>query len=208
MKNLLIWATLIITVILVVWGMVKLAETSDNAIVAVAKEISKTDWVEGSREAKVILVEYSDLQCPYCAQYEPLVEAIHKEFGDQIAIVYRQFPLPLHQNSHLAAYAAEAAGQQGKFWEMVSTIFSNQNEWATSQNARNIFLGYAKELNLNLETFQSALDSPETKDAVEKQYSSGIQAGVNGTPTFFLDGKKISNPNDLSNLIRQKLNNP
>jgi len=208
MKQFLIWTSLIVAAAFAIWNMTKLATTSNQATVAEAKEISESDWVKGSRAAKVVLVEYSDLQCAACAYYAQTVESLAQEFGDQIAIVYRHFPLPQHKNARLAAYAAEAAGRQGKFWEMINRIFLNQKEWASEENALSLFTDYAEKLNLNLEIFQTDLDSPNVKEVVENQYASGIRFKVNGTPTFFLNGEKISKPNELPDLIRQKLTNP
>ncbi|MEX1068649.1 MAG: thioredoxin domain-containing protein, partial [Patescibacteria group bacterium] len=115
MKKLLIWALIVFGLIGATWGMAQLASSPGNQTTTFATEISDSDWVKGDKDASVVLIEYSDLQCPACAAYAPLVNQILGEFGDRIAFVYRHFPLPSHKNAEPAALAAEAAGKQGKF---------------------------------------------------------------------------------------------
>jgi protein-disulfide isomerase len=129
------------------------------------------------------------------------------EFGDKIAFVYRHFPLPYHQQADLAARTAESAGKQNKFWEMTDLLFTNQTAWADKNDAREKFISYAQSLGLDLNRFESDLDSAELKKEVENDYLSGA-AIVNSTPTFFLNGKKIQNPRsyeEFRNLIIQTL---
>ncbi|MEK7568190.1 MAG: thioredoxin domain-containing protein [Patescibacteria group bacterium] len=167
-----------------------------NLPVPLIDAVSQLDYSKGNREAAVILVEYSDFQCPACAAYYPLVKQLSEEFGDKAVFVYRHFPLSQHQNAEFAAIAAEAAGRQGKFWEMHDLIFNNQNEWAKSAkwSVEDIFIKYAEKLNLDLEKFKADLDLKEIKQKVSKDLESGVNAKVNGTPTFFLNGKKLSTP--------------
>ncbi|MBI2063796.1 MAG: thioredoxin domain-containing protein [Candidatus Yanofskybacteria bacterium] len=153
--------------------------------------VSSSDWVTGNQESSVILIEYSDFQCPACGAYYPLVNKLIKEQGENFKFVYRHFPLQQHPNAKPAAYAAEAAGKQGKFWEMEAMIFENQNNWSGSKNADDIFRGYAGSLGLNLEQFDADRKSEEAKNKVDADSQSGVRAGVNATPTFFLNGKKI-----------------
>ena len=153
--------------------------------------VSANDWVIGNQEAQTILIEYSDFQCPACGAYYPLVHKLIQEQGANFKFVYRHFPLQQHQNAKPAAYAAEAVGRQGKFREMEDMIFVNQNDWSGSKKAEEIFREYASSIGLNLEQFDADRESEEAKDKVESDYQSGIRAGVNATPTFFLNGKKI-----------------
>jgi len=153
------------------------------------------DWVEGSKEAEVVLVEYSDFQCPACKLYSPVVNQLHETYGDQLAIVYRHFPLSqIHLQAELAAQAAEAAGLQGKFWEMHDMLFEHQDDWAENRNARNLFIDYAKQLGLDEGQFKKDLGSKEVKALVKADYLSGVQLQLNSTPSFFLNGEKIDNP--------------
>lgn len=208
MKRILLWPLILIGMGSAVWGMAKLANSQGDQSPLAASAVAGTDWVKGNRKAGVILIEYSDLQCPACADYAPLVNKITEEFGDRIAFVYRHFPLPQHQNAELAGWAAEAAGKQGKFWEMLDRIFMEQSVWENRSDARKTFLSYAQSLNLDKNWFEADLDSKEVKDKVENDYLSGIQSKINSTPTFFLNGKKIQprSEDEFRNLILQKLN--
>lgn len=163
-----------------------------------ALPLTKEDWVKGKQNAKVILIEYSDFQCPACKAYAPIVKQISKEFNNTIAIVYRHFPLPQHQNAEKAAYVAEAAGAQGKFWEMHDLLFDNQTEWSDKKNPDELLLSYAKELKLDETRFTQDIQSQAVKKKVETDLLSGQTAGVNATPTFFLNGEQFDNPSSFA----------
>lgn len=141
--------------------------------------------------SKVTLVEYSDYQCPACAYYHPIVDSLKNTFGGQLKVVYKDFPLNQHQYAALAARAAEAARNQGKFLEMHNMLFENQQRWAASGNPQPIFIGYARSLDLNIGKFQRDLNSAETQRAVMEEKKEGVQMGVSSTPTFFIDGEKV-----------------
>lgn len=161
--------------------------------------LAENDNVKGSREAKTVLIEYSDFQCPACAAYQSIVKQLAQDLGENIAVVYRHFPLQQHKNAESAAYAAEAAGKQGKFWEMHDMIFETQNDWSSQSNTRDTFIGYAEKLELDRAQFISDIDSNEITDKVDSQQKSGLRAKVNGTPTFFLNGKKLDTPRSYAN---------
>ena len=193
-----------------VFGMVKIASRNspnNKQPLSLASAVIESDWIKGNKESKVIITEYSDFQCPACASYYGLVKQLHKDFGDRIAFVYRHFPLrQIHANAEIAALSAEAAGKQGKFWEMHDMIFENQKKWEGDKNAKEIFIGYAEELGLNAEQFKQDLDSKEVKEKVEADYQSGVKAGVNHTPTFFVNGGEIQNPRsyeEFKNIINE-----
>ena len=152
------------------------------------------EWSTGNLNSKVVLVEYSDYQCPACAAYNPIVNQLLKEFGNQIKFSYRNFPLSQHQNAIPAASAAEAAGNQGKFWEMHDLLFENQNDWADLADATSVFESYATKLGLNIEQFRSDVKSKEVADKIQKDYDIGVESQIDSTPTFFLNGKKITDP--------------
>ena len=157
------------------------------------KAISAEDWVLGNPvTAKAVLIEYADFQCPSCGLYYPIVKDVKKELGDKLAFVYRYFPLSMiHKNAMSSSFAAEAAGKQGKFWEMHDIIFEKQKDWSEESNAKDIFSGYAKSLGLDVNKFKTDFDSPEIKAKVEASFKEGSDIGINGTPTFFLNGKKM-----------------
>lgn len=165
------------------------------------------DWVRGNPQAPKVVVEFSDFQCPACKTFEPLVVQAQQELGDQMVLVYKQFPLTsIHQNSQLAAQAAEAAGLQGKFWEMHDLLFKNQNSWAPEQDPTATFTQYAQELALNTTQFSSDLTSESVKQSISEDQSVGNQLGVNSTPTFYVNGNKLPNVNsyqDFKNFIQQ-----
>jgi protein-disulfide isomerase len=164
-------------------GLGKLARVADPA----------TDWTKGSPEAATVLVEYGDFQCPACGSFQPIVKSISEELGDDLLVVYRHFPLrQIHPNAELAAQAAEAAGRQGKFWEMHDTLFERQDEWSDRGDARDLFVRYAEDLGVNREQFEADLGDASLKEAVEEDYRSGVAAGVGGTPTFYLNGEELS----------------
>lgn len=156
--------------------------------------IAADDWVAGNKDAKVILVEYSDFQCPACGAYHPLVKQLTEELGNDLAFIYRHFPLQQHKHAKLAAYAAEAAGNQGKFWEMHAMLFEHQKDWSDAATARDIFIGYAESLGIDRARFETDMDSDAIKDKVGDSYSTGVKLRVAGTPSFFLNGKKMEAP--------------
>jgi protein-disulfide isomerase len=211
-RRLALWLLVMLIVSGGIFGMVKLASrpASETGPAITVDAISPEDWVKGDREAKVVLIEYGDFQCPACAFYYPVLKKLSEEFGDKLAIVYRHFPLTsIHPNAKPAAYAAEAGGKQGKFWEMHNLIFENQNEWKDKRKPDEVFINYAQILNLNIDQFKTDFNSKEIREKVERAERNAIRLGLNSTPTFFLNGKKITNPRnyeDFKNLILQAIN--
>jgi len=174
------------------------------------KAVSADEWIKGEKNSKVTLVEYSDFQCPACRAWEPEVESIMSEFGTHIRLVYRNFPLrQLHPNSQIAAQAAEAAGMQGKFWEMHNLLFQNQKAWAPqpSESVKDAFATYAGQLGLNVEQFKNDMNSDKAAGFVNDDESGGEASGVDSTPTFFLNGSEIKpqNNDDFRKLIRDAI---
>lgn len=154
-----------------------------------------SDHTKGGEAARLELVEYSDFQCPACGAYYPLVKQIMKEFGGDVRLAYRHFSLrQIHQNADLAARVAEAAGVQGKFWEMHDTLFERQAEWSKSIDATTLFAKYAGDLGLDWERFRRDISSQAVREKVESDYQKGLSLKVDSTPTFFLNGEKLENP--------------
>lgn len=157
--------------------------------------INKNDHVKWASKSAVILVEYSDIQCPACAGFHAQMKAFDQdpELTKNVTFIYRHFPLKAsHPNAEEAAWAAEAAAKQGKFYEMIDLQFSNQKVWSIERDPYPIFEGYATELKLDVEAFKAAYASDEVKKRVEADYTSGLSANVDATPTFYLNGKKMS----------------
>ncbi|KKQ95402.1 MAG: Thioredoxin domain protein [Candidatus Woesebacteria bacterium GW2011_GWB1_43_14] len=166
-----------------------------------SSEISAEDHVKGNPDSDIVIVEYSDFQCPACAYYSGFMKKLLDEKGDEIALVYRHFPLEqIHKNAKVASYAAEAAGSQGKFWEMHDLLFANQSVWENLPDPEKEFTKYAQDLGLNIDQFNTDLKSDETRDRVNNDYRSGIASRVNSTPTFFINGEKIDNPKSYDQL--------
>ncbi|MBI2063112.1 MAG: thioredoxin domain-containing protein [Candidatus Yanofskybacteria bacterium] len=201
LKRGLMWSGIFVVLIGAVWGLTKLSNNpGDIQEAVIISGVTAEDWVEGNKESQITLIEYGDFQCPACGAYFPLVEKLMDEHGDSFKFAYRHFPLQQHPNAKPAAYAAEAAGKQGKFWEMFDMIFVHQNDWSGRTDAEDIFLQYAETLGLNIEQFKNDRDSDVVKEDVEKDYDSGVANKVNATPTFFLNGKKIQ-PRDYDEFV-------
>ena len=179
--------------------------TSDNGGGEV-EGLSADDWVQGNAESDVVLIEYGDFQCPACGVFHPIVSQLKQEFGDRVAFVYRHFPLrSIHPNAEPAARATEAAGMQGKFWEMHDILFERQTEWANQLGAIGIINGYAEELGLDLEQYGADLVSDEVADLVAEDLASANRNGLNSTPTFVINGQVIQTPRNV-NQFRALLN--
>jgi protein-disulfide isomerase len=141
----------------------------------------------------VVLEEYGDYQCPPCGQLYPDLKEIEKEYGNQVQIVFHHFPLmKIHKNALLAAHAAEAAHNQNKFWEMHDLLYRNQKEWSELADPRPVFESYAKQLSLNLETFDRDLESNQIDQKISADIQRGTAQGVTGTPTVFLDAHLVN----------------
>jgi len=154
------------------------------------------DHVFGNPGSKVVLVEYGDFQCPGCGQAHEPLKAVAEKYKDELAFVYRNYPLTsAHPNAKAAAVAAEAAGKLGKYWEMHGKLFTAQNEWgqASTNDRTTIFTGYAVEIGLDKAAFEKVLT--EEIDAINQKINFdlalGKKDGVTGTPTLLLNGKKV-----------------
>ncbi len=211
-KRVLLWLGVVALIGGAAFGMIKLAgRTPANQTTLLANAVSISDWIRGDKQSKVVLVEYSDFQCPACKIFYSFLKQIEEKYGAKMELVYRNFPLSQHANAMLAAQAAEAAGRQGKFWEMHDMIFEGQDAWANQSNAdaQNTFVSYAQSLKLNIDQFKNDLNSAEIKTKIEQDYRGGIKSGVNATPTFFLNGKKLPPPTsygEFENTIVQAIN--
>lgn len=203
-KRFLLWGGVVVGLFLIVLAMVKFAGTPQgpgNDVVPEINQISEYDHVKGSRDASIVFVEYSDLQCPACRAYYPMIKQLADELSERIAVVYRHFPLTtIHRNAEPAARATVAAAAQGKFWEMHDLLFEKQRFWSEEKDIETLLKQYANDLGLKAEQFASDFASRATRDKVENDQRSGNRAAILGTPTFFVNGKRINNPRSYDEL--------
>ncbi len=194
------WISFVLVIGLIVWGLVvamnKPQADPNDLHLGMPAPISALDHIQGTSTAPVTLIEYSDLQCPACRAYHPILEKLVGESSTTMRFVYRHFPLypTPHKNAIDASLAAEAAAVQGKFWEMHGMLFDTQEDWETLSDAKPKFVEYAKTLGLNTTKFAADMSSSTIKDMILAQKNEGIGIGIGGTPTFFLNGKGIKNP--------------
>lgn len=181
--------------------------TVDSGVKGVAINYEKGEKM-GSDSAKAKLVEFSDFQCPACLAAEPAIKQALATYPDNLQFIYRHFPLPQHKNGRVAATLAEAAGAQGKFWDMHDKLFDSQSDWSVLPDPKPYFLELSKSVNLDEEKIKQALENNTFKSKIDDDVAEGQSLGVNSTPTFFLNGKKLKlqNFSDLSSAIEQSIN--
>ncbi len=193
MKNIpLLIGTLLITIVLIVGAAMFFSQPSTPKKVDSPTLLGDARHSKGPADAKVTVVEFSDLQCPACLAVEPTVRQLTATHPD-IRLVYRQFPLvQIHHNAEQAAVAAEAAGELGKFWEMHDALFDHQSEWADVDSAAAAakIESYAEKLQIDKNEFEKKIESQEVKDKVAQDVSDGTKANIQGTPTFFVNGQE------------------
>lgn len=215
-KRIIVWVSAILVAGAVAAGAWSVATSSKTGAERptpgfLSEKVGPSDRTKGSLSPSVTLVEYSDFQCPACGIYYPLIEKAIAEYSDRLAFTYRHFPLPQHKNALAASYASEAAGKQNKFWEMYQMIFEHQSDWSDETNAAQIFEGYAEEIKLDLTRFKTDMASSEVSDKVAHDRATGVNSGVNSTPSFYLNGKKMQNPRgyeELKALIEYAIAHP
>jgi cyclophilin family peptidyl-prolyl cis-trans isomerase/protein-disulfide isomerase len=165
--------------------------------------VSKSDWVKGTESARVTIIEYNDFQCPSCRALVPVLAQIFADHPDDVRYVFRHLPLSsIYDNSALAAQAAEAAGIQGKFWEMHDQLYQRQSEWAVlvEETFNEWLIELAIELNLNVDQFQIDLTSDATADQVQKAWNDDGEIQIPGPPFILINGKIYTGPQDYWNL--------
>jgi protein-disulfide isomerase len=154
------------------------------------------DHIQGPRTAAVTLVEYGDYECPYCGEAHPVLKELLKQFAGQVRLVFRNFPLTqIHPHAQDAAEAAEAASAQGRFWEMHDVLYERQDALEDED-----LMSYAAELGLDSDRFQVELAEDVHAARIREDFMSGVRSGVNGTPTFFINGQRHDGGFDLQSL--------
>lgn len=156
--------------------------------------VTPNDLVKGNPQAKVTIIEFSDFQCPFCGRAEPTLKQIFETYGDQVKLVYKNYPLPFHEYAQDAAIAALCAKDQGKFWEYHDTLFENQESLKITDLKK-----YASDLGLKTQDFNTCLDNKKYKDWVQVDMTEGNRVGVSGTPTFFINGRLLSGAQPFEN---------
>lgn len=159
--------------------------------------VGRTDHIEGSDEAQCTLLEYGDYECPHCGHAYPVVKRLQKHFGGRLRFVYRNFPLTeIHPQAEAAAESAEFAGAHGKFWPMHDLLFENQQRLGMP-----LFEELAEKLNLNEANLLKSLEIGEFTPRVKADFAGGVRSGVNGTPTFFINGERYDGVPDYPGMI-------
>lgn len=173
---------------------VDVGNTDATKIVA-STDTAIGDHAYGNKNAKVVLIEYGDFQCPGCGGAYPQLKTIKEKYKDDIAFVFRNFPLTsIHPNALAAAAVAEAAGLQGKFWEMHDKLYENQESWssAATDQRDELFEGYAKEIGLNLDQFRTDRGSKKVSEKISRDQALGRKVKVDSTPSVYIGSTKIS----------------
>jgi protein-disulfide isomerase len=172
--------------------------SDDNESAVLTLPVSDRDHVEGPDEAPVTLVEYGDYECPHCGRAYPIVKAVQRHFGRRLRFVFRNFPLAeSHPHAAHAAEAAEAAAAQGRFWEMHDALYEHQQ----ALDDRHL-VGYARALGLDETRVRHDLETHVHRARVREDFMSGVRSGVNGTPTFFVNGVRHDDSWDVETLTQ------
>jgi protein-disulfide isomerase len=163
---------------------------------------TSTDWTMGDASSSVSVIEYGDYECPACAEYNPVVKQLITDYGNRVLFAFRNFPLyTIHPDAGVSAEAAEAAGLQGKFWEMHDLLYTKQTTWSTTDPTKvtvQYFNGYAIALGLNVAKFDSDMNSTQVANKIAADVAGGNAANIDHTPTFFVDLRQIPNPTDYA----------
>ncbi len=170
---------------------------------------SSTDFrnVRGEVNAPVTIEEFGDFQCPPCGALHPVLKKVEEEYGSRLRVVFHNAPvLALHKHALQAAHAAEAAGLQGRFWEMHDLLFERQREWSESGDARTLLIGYARTLGLDMERFARDMEGEEAARRISADKQRGLSVDISGTPTLFLNGLEIPAESMTSQGIRDRIN--
>ncbi len=199
------WIIFSVVVVLVLGGLVAwtrianppidLTGVENNSVVAASDQNGNiADHTKGSESNKILLIEYGDYQCPSCGDAYPNVNTLMEEYGDDVTLVFRNFPLTaIHPNARAAAAVAEAAGLQGKFWEMHDKLYVSQNDWSglDASKRTTVFNSYAQDLGLDMDKFNADVAGKEAGQKINFDMALGKSVDVAATPTFFLNGKKL-----------------
>ena len=162
--------------------------------------------VRGNPDAPVTLEEFGDFQCPPCGQFAGFVQELLKEYDSRLRVVFRNFPLSAHEHAHEAAQAAEAAGLQGKFWQMYDTLYREQSLWSNASNARELFESYAGAIGLDVDQFKKDMDSEKVRERIDSDHALADSLGVKVTPTLFINNRALEPQDKNPEGVRAAIN--
>jgi protein-disulfide isomerase len=171
-----------------------------------AKSGAESPHIRGNPDAPVTLEEYGDFQCPPCGMFSVFLGQLEKEYDSRLRVVFRNFPLTMHEHAREAALAAEAAGLQGRFWEMHDVLYREQDNWSKAPNARELFESYAGTIGLDVDKFKKDMDGEQAKTRVESDRRRGESLGINITPTLFINNQPLEPKDKNPEGIRAEIN--
>jgi protein-disulfide isomerase len=171
---------------------------NEDAYMSLLKNpVGSEDHIQGDEDALCTLVEYGDYECPHCRAAHPVIKRVERHFGKRLCFVFRNFPLTqIHANAQSAAETAEFAASEGKFWEMHDLLFENQD-----QLGDDLYAELATQLGLDAAKLQESLENGAYTGRVQSDFTGGVRSGVNGTPTFFVNGQRHNGPADFDHLV-------
>ena len=218
MKRILPFAIIILVLVGAVaagWAVLRSSRQSNNPPTPTpdpATEVKGAEpaHVRGNANAPVTLEEFGDFQCPSCGSYHPELKKIEAEFGDKLKVIFRELPLlPMHEHALMAAQAAEAAGLQGKFWEMHDLLYENQDKWVDQKDLVPVFVDYAKQIGINPDQFMKDLSGETVTARIFQDGKRAHSFGLKGTPSFFVNGKEAKDeqwkPEGLRQMIKDAI---
>jgi protein-disulfide isomerase len=208
MKNIWLLVTSLVVTLIAVFAVAFLFTKKANAPVLPADSkvvLADARLAKGNKDAKITIVEFSDLQCPACKATQPLIAEIMTQASDSARLVFRHYPLrTLHPNAFVAAKASEAAANQGKFWEYHDLLYTNQLDWSEEKDPNSKFEGYAQQLGMNVDQFKKDYADKSLEARITKDEQDGNTLGVSGTPTFYVNNIK-TDVNDLKDTVEKLL---
>jgi protein-disulfide isomerase len=181
-----------------------LASAEDNTLSA--KSDTESPHIRGNPDAPVTLEEYGDFQCPPCGMFATFLGQLEKEYDSRLRVVFRNFPLAMHEHAREAALAAEAAGLQGRFWEMHDVLYREQEAWSKAPNVRELFESYAGVIGLDLDRFRKDMDGEKARARVEADRQRGESLGIQITPTLFINNQPLDSKDKNPEGIRAEIN--
>lgn len=167
---------------------------------------SESMHIRGNPNAPVTLEEFGDFQCPPCGSFAKFTEELLKEYDSRLRIVFRHFPLKVHEHAREASLAAEAAGLQGRFWEMYDVLYREQAAWSKAPNARELFESYAGMIGLNVDQFKKDMDGEQAKARVDSDFARGESLGINLTPFLYINGQPVDAKDKNPEGVRAAIN--